>query len=267
LNKTYFLRYFSHAPLALARERSLELYLMKSVPNQGMVLDIACGDGFYTSLLFPQNKKNIHGIDLNPKEIKKAMSVDVFRKVSVMDATKMEYPSGSVDVVFSNSSLEHINEIEKCLESIHRVLADNGRVFLTLPTDKFEMYSAGATLLEFLKLQKVSKWYRKSYNKFWNHFHTYNAKSWTTIFNNTGFEVKESIEYASHKFCLLNDLLTPFGLIGKCNMMIFNKWKIAEPLWMFISKHLNVKEPFDLKKEINITNGGLIYFELTKIQK
>lgn len=267
LNKNFFQSYLAHAPIALARERALELYLMQSVPAEGMVLDIACGDGFYTHMLFPQIDKTIYGIDLNPKEIEKAMSIKTFKKVSVMDATKLEFPSGSFNTVFSNSSLEHIKEIEKSLHSIHRVLAENGKLFLTLPTDKFEMYSAGATFLEFLNLKKISIWYRKKYNLFWNHFHTHNVEGWIIIFNNTGFEVVESIEYATHKFCLLNDLMTPQGLIGKINMMIFNKWKIAEPLWKYISKYLRTREPFDVKKEINISNGGLVYFELKKSQK
>ena len=263
--KDFFKHYLAHAPIALARERSLELYLMQFIPLENTVLDIACGDGFFSSLLFHKKENIIYGIDLNPREIQRAKFVKTFKSVSIMDATDLSFSEGFFDVVYSNSSLEHILNIESALKSIHKAIAVDGKLFLTLPTDNFEKYSVGSTLLEWIKLKRINLWYRKFYNKFWNHHHAYDVNDWVTLFAKNGFKVEEFKEYGTHKFCFINDLLTPFGGFGKLNMLIFKKWKILEPLWVKLFRHLSINEPFQIEKEINVSEGGLVFFELRKI--
>jgi ubiquinone/menaquinone biosynthesis C-methylase UbiE len=265
MNEEFFKYYWAHAPIALARERSLELYLMRNIPLKNKVLDIACGDGFFSSLLYSKLEKVIYGIDLNPHEVEKAKLVKTFSSVSIMDATNLSFPAGYFDVIYSNSSLEHISDIEKALKSIHKSLAHGGKLFLTLPTDKFEKYSVGSTIFEWFKLGKINLLFRKFYNRFWHHYHAYNVHDWILLFEMNGFRVQECKQYGSHKFCFINDLLTPLGAIGRLNIAIFKKWKILEPLWISLFKRLTIKEPFQIQKEIDVFAGGLVFFELKKI--
>ena len=264
MTRSYFSNYITHAPFALARERSLELYLMQTMKPKDDVLDIACGDGYFASQLFSNRSQRIYGIDLNPSEVKRAHLISSYKNVLVMDATKMTFKPGIFKTIFSNSSLEHIPNIGDALTSIRTIMSDDGELLLTLPTDKFEHYSVGGTILDFLKLHRVSSRFRISYNKFWHHYHTYSVVQWRIIFEKYGFEVEECTQYASKSFCFINDLMVVPGVIGKVNMLIFKKWKIMKPLWIYLSRLIELKEPFKIQKEIDIASGGLVFFKLKK---
>jgi ubiquinone/menaquinone biosynthesis C-methylase UbiE len=264
MSRNYFSQYVTHAPFALARERSLELYLMQTMKPKKEILDIACGDGYFTSLLFSHQYEPIYGIDLNPSEVKKALSYINYKEVLVMDATKMTFKPANFSTIFSNSSLEHIPNIGDALTSIREIMSDDGELFLTLPTDKFEHYSVGGTFLDFFKMQRMSNRFRILYNKFWHHYHAYPAEKWQIIFEEYGFAVEECTEYGSKLFCFINDLTVLPGIIGKINMLIFKKWKIMEPFWIYISRLIELNEPFIIEKEVDITNGGLVFFKLKK---
>jgi SAM-dependent methyltransferase len=237
---------------------------MQNMKPKKEILDIACGDGFFASLLFSRQSDLIYGVDLNPNEVKKALSYTNYKEVLEMDATKMTFKPLSFNTIFSNSSLEHIPNIGKALSSIRTIMSDDGELFLTLPTDKFEHYSVGGTILQFLKMQKISNLFGILYNKFWHHYHAYPVEKWQLIFEEHGFVVEELIEYGSKSFCFINDLMVVPGVIGKLNMLLFKKWKIMEPIWIYISRVIDLNEPFLLKNEIDVTNGGLVFFKLKK---
>jgi len=143
-------------------------------------------------------------------------------------------------------------------------MSDDGEVFLTLPTDKFEHYSVGGTILNLFKMHRVSIRFRILYNKFWHHYHAYSAEKWKIIFEEHGFAVEECTEYGSKRFCLINDLMVLPGIIGKINMLIFKKWKLMEPIWVYLSRFVKLNEPFIVDKEVDITDGGLVFFKLKK---
>ena len=37
-----------------------------------------------------------------------------------------------------------------------------------------------------------------------------------------------------------------------------------EPFWIYISRLIELNEPFIIEKEVDITNGGLVFFKLKK---
>lgn len=264
MTNSQFIRYVSHAPFALARERSLELHLMSQILTTGKILDIACGDGFFSSQLFCGKQVELYGIDHNPKEVARAKNIGIYKKVEVMDATKIKYPDSTFNTVFSNSSIEHIKDIGGVLEGIFRILAPGGNLYLTLPTSEFERYSFTATALDLLHLKYAFEVFCRFYNNFWNHHHAYSPTEWSNLFKNHGYVIQETIEYGSHRFCFLNDCMVPFGIFGKINMLLFKKWKILEPVWNRVNSQTLIQEPFKIKNEVNLQSGGLIYFHLTK---
>ena len=60
---------------------------------------------------------------------------EMFPDVSCIkaDVTRLPFENGSFDVIISNHVLEHIPEERKCLAEFQRVLAPEGRAFLTFP--------------------------------------------------------------------------------------------------------------------------------------
>jgi predicted SAM-dependent methyltransferase len=72
-----------------------------------MKLDIGCGGN---------KKQGFTGVDINPGE-----QVDF-----VMDVRKLEFEDNSIDEIFSRRCVQHVEDDEKALSEIFRILKPNG---------------------------------------------------------------------------------------------------------------------------------------------
>lgn len=118
------------------------------------VLEIGCGDGLNTILFGLQGVKRAVGIDLDlrlnrPDEqgesvrrlvdgVVKAMGVSKSLdqclsslpvELLTMDATRIEFPDRSFDLLLSRSALEHIHPLEKLFAEIERVMRPRGIIY------------------------------------------------------------------------------------------------------------------------------------------
>jgi len=102
------------------------------------ILDIACGTGFLSyHLLSRVRPKSLTLLDISKDEINEAKklleqfknktSLDFF----VADATKMNFPDDSFDVVIGNSFLHHFYNLPLAIEEFKRILKPGG-LFITL---------------------------------------------------------------------------------------------------------------------------------------
>jgi len=80
-------------------------FIQKKGPN--MKLDIGCGGN---------KKQGFTGVDINPGE-----QVDF-----VMDVRKLEFEDNSIDEIFSRRCIQHVEDDEKALSEIFRILKPNG---------------------------------------------------------------------------------------------------------------------------------------------
>lgn len=118
------------------------------------VLEIGCGDGLNSILFGLQGVKRAVGIDLDLRLTKrdeqgqsvrrlvagvvKAMGVgksfdqclgSLPVELLTMDATQMEFPERSFDLLLSRSLLEHIHRVEKLFAEIGRVMRPRGIIY------------------------------------------------------------------------------------------------------------------------------------------
>ena len=110
-------------------------YFQQWVSPQDVVLDVGAGFCEFINNIQARNK---FAVDLNPVTLQKAagnvtvISQDVTRRWPVMP--------DSVDLVFSSNFFEHLpskEDLQNCLQEIHRVLRPNGRVLLMGPNIRF----------------------------------------------------------------------------------------------------------------------------------
>ncbi len=110
-------------------------YFQRWVNPQDVVLDV--GAGFCEFINNIQAKQKF-AVDLNPVTLQKA-APDV--TVISQDVTKpWPMASDSVDVVFSSNFFEHLpskDDLQRCLQEIHRVLRPNGRLVFMGPNIRF----------------------------------------------------------------------------------------------------------------------------------
>lgn len=100
------------------------------------VLDVACGTGYGSAILSQDGKaSHVIGIDISREAIEYAIrhhvNLDVEFKAG--DAHNIQLPDDALDVVVSFETIEHLNDYQKYLTQIYRVLNENGLLIVSSP--------------------------------------------------------------------------------------------------------------------------------------
>jgi ubiquinone/menaquinone biosynthesis C-methylase UbiE len=94
------------------------------------ILVVGCGTGREAAQLAVTLGAEVVGIDLHPRWDPAAAAV---AKLQYGDATALEFPDGSFDLVYSYHALEHMPDFRRALREMKRVLADDGYYFVGTP--------------------------------------------------------------------------------------------------------------------------------------
>jgi ubiquinone/menaquinone biosynthesis C-methylase UbiE len=107
------------------------------IPDQPVVLDVACGTGIATFELMAScnNTGSFYGIDISPGMIAKAQENAQQRgfdncTFQVGDAERLEFPDGMFDVVISSGLFHWFPDKWRALREMYRVLKPGGQVAL-----------------------------------------------------------------------------------------------------------------------------------------
>jgi ubiquinone/menaquinone biosynthesis C-methylase UbiE len=122
--------------------RARWLFLERALSEVGFVqraLHIGCGEGDHDRLI-KRYANELVACDLNAADVEHARTVN--RDIPgieyrVEDATALALPDASFDTVVCMEVIEHVSDSRKLLSEIARVLAPNGRVILTCPSERF----------------------------------------------------------------------------------------------------------------------------------
>lgn len=119
-------------PVALLRaeNRTKLPWIKKRLLPHSRILDIGCGGGFLSNALAEDGHKVV-GIDMAEDALDVARDYDKTRSVEYIkaDAYKLPFPDNSFDVVTAMDFLEHVEEPEKVIQEVSRVLKGNGQFF------------------------------------------------------------------------------------------------------------------------------------------
>ncbi len=98
------------------------------------ILDIACGEG-YGSALLARSAQHVVGVDANADAVEHARRSYYYANLRFVTGSCTEIPLGdaSVDVVASFETIEHVDEHEKMLDELRRVLVPGGTLILSSP--------------------------------------------------------------------------------------------------------------------------------------
>jgi SAM-dependent methyltransferase len=254
--------YLSLVPIPLALERVVESKIYTKYLFESPILDIGCGDGVFARMLFKD--KIDTGIDSNPKELKRARELGGYNELIACQGDAVPKSDNSYNTIFSNSVLEHIQNLAPVFQEIHRLLTPGGRFYFTVPSNLFDQYTIGNTLLTTIGLPATAKCYRKFFNNFWCHYHYYSLSQWKKLVLQYDFEIIDAFTYNSRKLCLLNDFLVPFSLPGFFVKKITNRWTIFPAIRRHLMSRLSdVFTPF-LCHADRCEVGGLVFMALTK---
>ncbi|MEH6949942.1 class I SAM-dependent methyltransferase [Nitrobacter sp. NHB1] len=215
-------RYLDLAPGALAVERAVECDILKEQEFVRPILDIGCGDGIFAAILF--DEKLDTGIDLDPAEVARAEKLDAYHELLVCPGDRIPKPDQAFNTVLSNSVIEHIPDLMPVLREAHRLLAPNGQLFLTIPTDRLEHNSLPARVFNLIGADGLEARYGSFHNRFWQHYNVHSRTEWRELFATAGFQVDDERLYASPNFSSFYDLLMPFALPSIAAKRLFGRW-------------------------------------------
>ncbi len=110
------------------------MYARNHIRNTDVVLDIACGWGAGTVVLAEKCAQAI-GMDIRPEYIETAQKRYLQENVEyvVGDAIDINLPRGSVNVVVSIHTMEHLDDDEKFLSEVNKVLKKDGKLIIEVP--------------------------------------------------------------------------------------------------------------------------------------
>ena len=223
----YLARYLAEAPVALAVERSLECQVFHGRRLARPVLDLGCGDGLFAQVLFARPDAVCVGLDLDERELATARRRGVYRTLLAARAEHIPLRSGTVPTVMSNSVLEHISPLQAVLREVHRVLASNGELLITVPTDDYERNQAPFLALRALGLHQTADVFRRRFNAFWKHHHAYAPAQWTALLAEAGLRVVEARRFARRRTTVVLGLLVAVAAPAALTKARWGRWTLA----------------------------------------
>lgn len=103
---------------------------------RGKFLDVGCGAGAYTeSLRHCQPQLKVYGVDISKTAIKKAKKDFPKIDFSVASAYRLPFPDCFFDVVVMKCVLEHLENPDKALTELRRVLKPKGLFYSITPLE------------------------------------------------------------------------------------------------------------------------------------
>lgn len=141
-----------------------------TLPKGSKILEGGSGVGNYMVSLSKMGH-HVYGIEIDPERVKiargylKEYAIDPTR-AKVGDLLKIPYPDNSFDAVFCHGVIEHIEDSEKAVKEIARVLKKGGHAMISVP-NRYTSFTLSKIILQSIdKIFKTKLWnvgYEKSF--------------------------------------------------------------------------------------------------------
>lgn len=109
--------------------QSLELIQSQ---NPKKVLDVGCGDGFFSQRILDNTNAEVWGIDISIEGTAKAAERGVRVKQNDL-ATGIPFQAETFDLVFCGEVIEHVFDPDFLLDEVWRVLTPGGKLVISTP--------------------------------------------------------------------------------------------------------------------------------------
>jgi SAM-dependent methyltransferase len=168
--------------------------ILRHVRFHGRILDLGCGDGGIATLVIPPTCL-LTGVDLSPEDLALAHATGRYENLVACDASAIPFPDGSFDMVFSNSVLEHIPNLDGVLSEAARLLKSGGELVITVPSDRFLESLAEPARLRAAGHSERARAYVDELNARVQHFHYLAPADWRAKLARVGLEVIQADYY------------------------------------------------------------------------
>lgn len=186
------------------------LYLLKEIKaprKKKRLLDIGSGAGdFPEAIKHYLPNLDVYGVDISRKAINFAKKTYPNINFFVADAAKLPFRSGFFDYVSCFDVIEHVEDPDKTVREIGRILKKGGIFHTFIPTEGNIFSLQGALIKLGWKAKEV----------YGAHPHHFNIEKATGFIKNNGFKIKK-VRYDEHVFKQLLEIVyfTVLSIKGK----------------------------------------------------
>lgn len=246
INLSFYLdSYLRERPVFLSLVRAKEAYLyQKYLPLKKPVLDVGCGDGFFAKLAV--GEVDI-GLDLKNSRISE--SERVYSRTLVYDGLTIPFGKDSISTVMCNSVLEHVENLDRELEEMYRVLKKDGVVICPVMAKAWESNLLGGRILGNVYID----WFRKIQK----HKYLLTPSQWRKRFEKAGFELVDEIGHLSPMVCALVDILHYWSIPNLILYKLTGKWTWKNKYFLPVNKNWLLD---NLEKNTPLEKSGAIFF-------
>lgn len=109
--------------------------LVNELTDRSNILDIGCGSGEITASVYERFRCNVIGMDVSDKMIEHCKDHYSEKNLSfeLGDILNLRFPSGHFDLVLSLSVIEWLEDYERAVAEVSRVLKQGGQWIVSLP--------------------------------------------------------------------------------------------------------------------------------------
>lgn len=165
------------------------LSLISEYKTGGRLLDVGCALGIF--LVMAQRAGwDTYGVDVSPYATDFARDI---MKLQVRTGAlgDIEYPDDWFDVVTVWDAVEHFGDPSKQMREIHRILRDDGIVFMNTPNEEAFMRVLAWKMYDLTK-GRFQYPLRKLYHRF--HLYYFTAETLKSLLEQNGFEIEELVQ-------------------------------------------------------------------------
>lgn len=217
---------------SVALIRSIEL---KNCPREFLknpVLDLCCGDGFFTQCL---GLRGAYGCDIDAEAVQRAGRLrETYAGVCVCDARDLrKFQDREFRTVFSNCALEHVDGIDPALASIARVLKTDGHLIMSVPDVNLTNWFFLKTFFTRIGLSNYGQRLCDAYNKKQEHINIHSLAGWRKKLKDNGLLIEKSFYLFRKKEYQLITFFESFAVdLFPCNFLrrVYSLFRKGLPL-------------------------------------
>jgi len=118
------------------RRRIDEMVKNLGVKEEELVLDVGCGSGVISRRCSERGARVV-GFDISSRAVSYAKEKDIKNSsFLIADAQNLPFKPGRFDIAVCGTVIEHLQDPEKSIEEISKVLKDGGRICITTPNSR-----------------------------------------------------------------------------------------------------------------------------------
>lgn len=259
LSLKYFKNYLEVMPLSLALLRSIEAKYLASGDLTLPILDLGCGTGEFAQGFFRHQQVYI-GLDISLPDVIQAKKTYKYHQSICADGRKLPFKNNCFNSVVSVSTLEHINQPDRVITEIFRVLAPGGKLVMTVNTPKIGQMLYWPNVLKKLGLSKLAESYTKFFHQVFKHRTLWGEHQWRNILTSSGFKQQNVKQIFSPEAISHFDRWLPTALIAQLFKLTFGRRWVYRP--SFVNRWLANRYGWLVEKPETV--GGNLFIVTSK---